>query len=147
MTDALLTSLAENLNLLERTPCTPPHPHTHSQRPSEGRLIGDSMRAGGHLSSHQNIAHRRPPASDKFLSRSSGERDLGLAKRDGHWWGEGANQGHLQLSILTGQERTSGGWKDAGEVIRELKGKKVAAAVTVVVERSGRRGCVWVGAE
>lgn len=95
------------------------------------------MRAGGHLSSHQNIARRRPPATDKFLNRSGGERDLGLPKRDGHSGGfggfEGGNQGHLQLPILTGQERTSGGWKDGGEVIRERKGKKVAVVVVVGV--------------
>lgn len=36
----------------------------------------------------------------------------------------GCNQGHLQLPILTGQERTSGGWTDGGEVIRERKGEK-----------------------
>lgn len=59
----------------------------HPSRPSEGLPTGDSTRAGGHLSSHQNIVHRRPLASHKFLNRSSGERDFWLPKRDGSWGG------------------------------------------------------------
>lgn len=59
----------------------------------------------------------------------------GFWERNGGW---GGNQGHLQLSILTGQERTSGGWKDGGGGNMRAKGWRQWC---LLLERSGSSGC------